>query len=293
MELNRLGLWTFQFDQQPVRACLAAAQEIEALGYPALWIPEVRGREAISLAALLLAATEHLVIATGIARASERQPRAMWAAQQTLAEAYPDRFLLGIGGQTNLPGADPVDALAAYVRAMEEATYSPPRPAVAPPRVLAAINGRMLDLAAEISWGAHTYLSPPEHIAWARERVGGDVLLACEQPVVLETEPATAREIARRHLRYYLRMGPYRKLLARMGTSEQEMEDGGSDRVVDTLVAWGDESSIGERARACIDAGADHVCLQVLPSQPDGMPMDQWRTLASVSDDLNRSPQSV
>lgn len=192
-----------------------------------LWIPEVRGREAISLAALLLPATERLVIATGIARASERQPRAMWAAQHTLTEAFPERFLLGVGGQTTLAGDDPVQALAEYVERMEAASYSPDRPAVRPPRVLAAVNGRMLDLAAQISWCAHTYLSPPAHIAWARQRVGRDVLLACEQPVVLETAPAIAREIARRHLRYYLRMSPYRKLLSRMGIPEDEMDGGG------------------------------------------------------------------
>lgn len=287
VELGRVGIWTFQFDRQPIATCLEAACEIERLGYPALWVPEQRGREAMSLAALLLSATEHLVIANGIARASVRDARSMVAAQRTLAEAFPGRYLLGIGGQTRLAGDDPIGSLRHYLDEMDAAEYRPPRSETQPRRVLAAINRRMLELAAGRSWGALTYLCPPEHVRWAREILGPAPLLAVEQPAVLDTEPARAREVARRHLSFYLALPAYQRMLARLGFERDELADGGSDQIIDTIVVWGNEDAIHRRIQQHLDAGATHVCLQVLPSDPNDMPVKEWRRLSEVARNLN------
>lgn len=287
LSLGRVGIWTFQFDRRPIRECLSAARELEALGYPALWVPEQRGREAMSLASLLLAATDRIVIANGIARASARNPRSMAAAQRTLTEAFPGRYLLGVGGQTRLPGADPVRALSRYLDEMDRAEYVAPAPPTPPPRVIAAINSRMLDLAARSSWGAHTYLCPPEHIAYARKIMGADPLLAAEQIVVRGTDRRSRLAIARRHLRFYLQLPAYRRMLTRLGFGEADLEGGGSDRLIDTLAVSSDGERVAARVRESLEAGADHVCLQVLTEERDALPLSEWRDLAAVAERFN------
>ncbi|MPZ53534.1 MAG: LLM class flavin-dependent oxidoreductase [Acidimicrobiia bacterium] len=234
MDLGRVGIWTFQFDYQPIDRCIAAAREIEELGFGTLWVPEQRGREAISLATLLLSSTERIVIANGIARASARDARSMAAAQLTLAEAFPDRYLLGVGGQTRLDG-DSVEALGTYLDAMDVAEYAPPVPSLRPPRVLAAINRRGLKLAAARSLGAHTYLCPPRHIRWARKVLGPTPLLAVEQPVVLESGSEIARTIARRHLSFYLALPAYRQMLIRSDFQSLSYKTGETMR---SLMKW-------------------------------------------------------
>lgn len=289
LDLGRVGIWTGQLDYQGAEQVRVAAAEVEALGYRTLWTGEAVGREVLSAAGLLLAATDRLVVATGIANIWARDALAMAAGQRTLAEAYPDRFVLGIGvshapllavrGQGyDKPWSFMRDYLAAMAQGRAANRAVPPRGAA--PTVLAALGPRMLDLAREAADGAHTYFVPPEHTATARERLGPGKLLAPEQVAVLETDPGTAREIARRHTTSYLRLANYTNNLRRLGFTDADFTDGGSDRLVDAIAVWGDEETIAARVRAHLDAGADHVAVQVLDPEPRGLPREGWRRLA-------------
>jgi probable F420-dependent oxidoreductase len=290
MDIGRVGIWTFYFERQPADRVRAAAAEIEALGYGALWIPEAMGREAFTHAGLLLAATQRLVVATGIANIWARDPMATAAAQKTLAEAYPDRFLLGLGvshaplveGVRGHRYERPLAAMRAYLDAMDGAPYLPPPPSPPPPRVLAALAPKMLALAAERAWGSHPYFVPVEHTRQAREILGTGPLLAPEQAVILERDAGRARAIARTHMATYLGLPNYANNLRRLGFGDTDLASGGSDRLVDAIVAWGDVDTIVARVRAHRAAGADHVCVQVLHEAEHELPLREWRELAPV-----------
>jgi probable F420-dependent oxidoreductase len=290
MELGPIGIWTAQLDYQPAAKAQEAATELEQLGFGAIWFPEAVGREALTSAGLLLGATRRIVIATGIANIYARDAVTMAAGQKTLAEAYPRRFLLGLG-VSHIPLVEqlrghkydkPVASMRAYLDGMDQAPYRAVPPSVNPIRVLAALGPQMLRLAAERAQGAHPYFVPPEHTARAREILGSDRLLAVEQAVVLEADPAKAREIARTHTSRYLALPNYVNNLRRLGFSEEDLAGSGSDRLVDTIVVWGDMNAITDRIRAHQSAGANHVCLQVLPPDPQALPTPQWRELASA-----------
>jgi probable F420-dependent oxidoreductase len=295
VDLGRVGIWTGQLDYVPASGVREAAAEVQSLGYGALWTGEAVGREVLSVAGLLLAATETLVVGTGIANIWARDALAMAAGQRTLAEAYPDRFVLGIG-VSHAPllavrgqGYDkPWSFMRDYLAAMEQgraANRSVP-PSGAAPTVLAALGPRMLELARDAADGAHTYFVPPEHTAAARLLLGPDKLLAPEQVAVVETDPSTAREIARRHTGSYLRLANYTANLRRLGYTDEDFTGGGSDRLVDAIAVWGDEAAIADRVRAHLDAGADHVAVQVLDPDPRGLPRWAWRRLAPALLDL-------
>ena len=285
--LGRVGLWTRQLDIQPAERVRTTIAELEELGWGSLWSWEVFGREALTNAALLLAATRRMVIGTGIANIWARDPVAMAAAQRTLAEAYPGRFVLGIG-VSHAPIVDarghryqrPLDKLRGYLDAMNAAPWQGPPLVEEPARVLAALGPRMLELAAERAAGALLYNTPPEVTASARSVVGSGPLLAVEQAVLVEDDPAQARRIGREFIAFYLTLPNYVRAWERAGFGPQERADGGSDRLVDAVVAWGRPEAIAERVRAHLDAGADHVCLQVLESDPNGLPVASWRALA-------------
>jgi probable F420-dependent oxidoreductase len=288
MDIGRVGIWTFQFELQPAARVRAAAAEIDALGYGALWIPEAMGREAFSHAGLLLASTRRIPVATGIANIWARDAMTMASGQRVLAEAYPGRFLLGIG-VSHAPLVDgvrghryerPLSTMRAYLDAMDAAPYLAPQPEPAPQRVIGALAPKMLALAAERAAGAHPYFVPPEHTRAARAILGTGPLLAPEQAVVLETDAATARQIARGHMATYLPLPNYANNLRRLGFDDADLANGGSDRLVDAIVAWGDIDAIAARVSAHLDAGADHVCLQVLDADPRALPLAQWRALA-------------
>jgi probable F420-dependent oxidoreductase len=287
MELGRIGIWAF-LDMLPAREAQAAAKEIEDLGFGALWIPEALGREAFASSAILLAGTTRLVVATGIANVWARDAMAMAAAQRTLCEAYPDRFLLGmgvshqplVGGVRGHDYRNPLSYMRAYLDAMDRAPFMAAQPPAPPPRVLAALHPRMLELARERSWGSHPYFVTPEHTARARKALGPDRLLAPEQAVLLETNAASARTIARQYMAIYLGLPNYRRNLLTLGFTESDFEQGGSNRLVDAIVAWGDVETIRARVRAHHDAGADHVCLQALTADMRDVPREQWRALA-------------
>jgi len=289
VNLGRVGIWHF-LDLLPAAKASEAAAEVERLGYGALWIPEALGREAFTHAGILLAATKRLVVATGIANVWARDPMAMAAAQHTLAEAYPDRFLLGLGvshrplveGMRGHRYEKPLSYLRAYLDAMDRAVMMAAAPPAPPPRVLAALHPRSLALARERAWGSHPYFVPPEHTARARAVLGPGKLLAPEQAVVLETDATAARMMARTHMATYLGLPNYVRNLRALGFGDTELADGGSNRLVDAIVVWGTLDAIAGRVRAHHDAGADHVCLQVLTATPAEAPLREWRALAAA-----------
>jgi probable F420-dependent oxidoreductase len=287
--LGPVGLWTSLLDMQPTERLRVAVAELEELGWRSLWCWEVLGREALTNAGLLLAISRRMVIGTGIASIWSRDPAAMANAQRTLAEAYPDRFVLGVG-VSHGPLVDgrghryqrPLATMRAYLDAMDAASWQGPPLQEQPPRVLAALGPRMLALAAERSAGALTYNATPEATAWARSILGAGPLLAVEQAVVVEDDPAEARRIARGLLAFYMTLPNYLRAWERLGFGPEDLAGGGSDRMVDAVVAWGGPQAIAERVRAHLDAGADHVCLQVLGPDPDGVPVAGWRALAAA-----------
>jgi probable F420-dependent oxidoreductase len=287
--LGRVGVWTGQLDFSPADVVREAAQEVEALGYRALWTGEAIGREVLTAAQLLLAATHSLVVATGIANIWARDSLATAAGQLALGEAYPDRFVLGIGAShkrlMDVRGGDyekPLAFMASYLDGMDSGydLYRAVAPTSRPPRLLAALGPKMLELSRDRADGAHTYFVPPEHTAKAREILGSDRLLVPEQVCVLSEDPITAREIARRHTSSYLRLSNYTANLARFGFEPAEFIDGGSDRLVDTICAWGSLDAVAARVQAHLDAGADHVAVQVLVDDRRGLPRAEWAALA-------------
>ncbi len=287
MPLGRVGLWTFQLDLQPAEVARETAAELEALGYPMVWVPEAVGREPFVNCGLLLGATTTMAVGTGIASIWGRDAMSMATAQLSLSEANPDRFVLGIG-VSHQPMVDmirghaydkPLATMSTYLDAMDKAIYVAPRPG-STTRVLAALGPKMLALSAEKGQGAHPYFVPVEHTAFARGVLGEGPLLCPEQAVVLATDPEEARACARAHMATYLGLPNYTNNLRRLGWTDADLGDGGSDKLVDAIVAWGDEDAIVSRVRAHLDAGADHVAVQVLDTNAAALPLPQWRTLA-------------
>jgi probable F420-dependent oxidoreductase len=290
LKLGSVGIWTTQFQDHPAVKVQEAARELEALGYGAIWFGEAFGREALTQAGLLLAATRQIVVATGIANIYARDAVAMASGQKTLAEAYPDRFVLGLG-VSHVPLVEqlrghqyekPVPRMQAYLDAMDQAPYRSVAPASKPIRVLAALRPKMLELAAERADGAHPYNVNPEHTARARKILGAGRYLCPEQAIVLETDPVKARKIGREFLELYLQLPNYTNNFLWLGFDENDFRNGGSDRLIDTIIAWGDVNAIRNRIREHHSAGADHVCIQVLTADRHTLPLREWRDLASA-----------
>ncbi len=290
-DIGRVGLWTFHLDLQPADRVRDLVPEIEAMGWGALWIPEAVNRDAMVNSALLLGASSRIKVATGIASIWARDAMTTAASLHTLSEAWPDRFVLGLGVShapmvDGLRGQDyskPFSKMRDYLAAMEGALYMSPR-AETEHVVLAALGPKMLELAASAASGAHPYFVPVEHTAFAREHLGPDALLAPEQAVVLSTDPEEARGVARGHMATYLGLPNYTNNLRRFGWGDEDLEPPGSDRLVDAIVAWGDEQAVLDRVAAHHDGGADHVALQVLPLDGASVPMDDWRRLSEAFD---------
>ena len=285
---GRVGIWTHTFDLTPASVAKGHVAELAELGYGAVWIPEAVGREALTASAVLLSAEADIVVATGIASIWARDPVAMAGGLKTLTEAYPGRFLLGMG-VSHQPAVDflrghhydrPLARMREYLDAMDSALFMALEPTQPPQRLLAALGPRMLELAATRAAGAHPYFVPVEHTVLAREALGPDPLLCVEQAVVVGTDPTRARALGRRHMSIYLTLPNYTNNLKRLGWTDDDLADGGSDALVDALVAWGDLDAVAARVRAQHDAGADHVCLQVLNDDENAVPIDVWRELA-------------
>jgi len=283
-DMGRVGLWYGGIDALASPQAREAAQEAEELGYGALWLAEAVGRDPFAHAGILLSATERIVLATGIANIYARDPMTMVAGQRTLAEAFPGRFMLGLGvshahlvaGVRKHDYSKPYSYMVEYLEKMAMAA----QPSVEPGVLLAALGPKMLELSANVANGAHPYFTTPEHTAIARETMGPDALLAPEQMVVLTTNADEARAIGRAGMAIYLGLPNYYNNLARLGFDETDWTDGGSDRLVDAIVAWGTEEQIAARVAEHHAAGADHVCVQVFTADPTTAPIEQWRRLA-------------
>jgi probable F420-dependent oxidoreductase len=269
--IGKLGIWSW-LDSYSFEECSEFAQQVESLGYGALWIPEAVGRDPFVTLSVLAQATATLHIATGIANLYARDAMAMKAARNSLDELSGGRLILGIGvshaemvsGLRQQDYGKPLTTMRNYLERMGQSAYMGPQPEKQGLLLLAALREKMMALAGTQADGAHPYFVTPEHTARARSILGPDKFLAPEQKVLLETDAAKAREIARKAMAVYLGLPNYRNNLLTLDFTESDFDDGGSDRLVDAIVAWGDESTIMKRIEAHWDNGADHVCIQAL-----------------------------
>jgi probable F420-dependent oxidoreductase len=292
MDIGRVGIWTFLLDDHSTSRVREVVQEIEDMGWPTLWRPESTGRDALVSSSVMLDATSRLNVASGIAQIYARHPVTTAAAQKTLFEAHEGRFLLGLGvahapsveGIRKLEYRTPYSDMVAYLKAMVEAPYTSVEPATKPPTVLAALGPRMLKLSAEAADGAHPYFTPPDHTEMAREILGTGPLLAPEQMVVIDSDLDRARTVARENMARYLRLPNYTNNLLRCGFTQTDIDDM-TDRLVDGIVACGDIDVTVDRVQQHLDAGADHVCIQVLTAGNDlDLTIDHWHRLAEAFD---------
>jgi probable F420-dependent oxidoreductase len=265
------------------------AVELESLGYAALWLPEAWGREAFTNAGLMLRDTSTMVVATGIANIWARDAVAAHNAARTLNAAYGDRFVLGLGVShrplvERLRGHDyasPVEAMRAYLEAMDEAPMRAPEGDRRCARVIAALGPKMLEVGATLADGVHPYLVTPEHTARARAALA-DKFVGVEQAVVLGQSREEFLNRAHLHLGFYTGLENYKNSWRRLGFTDEDFVRGGSERLCDALVVHGDEDAVLERVNEHREAGADHVCLQVLSDETNAAPYDEWRRLSSI-----------
>ena len=280
MELGRLGVWSIGIRQVADPAVPAAAAELERLGYGTIWYSGGSGTRGFDIGRGLLQATGHITVATGITSIWATTPAQSAAGFGQMEHAGPGRFLLGLG-VSHAPMVNHSDPgryrrpLQNMARYLDELTAVP-----RDRRILAALGPKMLDLAQRESAGTHPYLVTPQITARIRQMLEPGYLVAVEQGVVLETDPARARAVAREHLSGYLGLPNYVNNWLRSGYEPADVSDGGSDRLVDDLVAWGDAAAVADRIQAHYAAGADHVCVQVLGGA-DPVPLPQWRAIAS------------
>jgi probable F420-dependent oxidoreductase len=266
------------------------AAEIEALGYRALWFPEAWGREAFTSASLLLSQTTSLVLATGIANIWGRDAVTAANGAKTLTAAYDERFVLGLGVSheplvQRLRGheyAAPLTAMKEFLLAMDKAPMFADEGSTRVARVLAALGPKMLEVAGAMSDGAHTYLVTPEHTAGARA-ILADKFLGVEQAVVLGQDRDEYLRRAHAHLEIYTGLENYCNSWRRLGFGDEDFVRGGSERLCEAMVVHGDEAAVLKAINAHREAGADHVCLQVLSAEPLTPPLEEWRRLAPLT----------
>jgi probable F420-dependent oxidoreductase len=288
MKLEKLGVWA-SVDNMTAADGASFAKRVETWGYAALWTNEALGRDVLVHSAWLLGNTERLVLASGIANIYARDATAMVWARDGLAEQSDGRFLLGIGLShavfvEKIRGHNygrPVTTMRDYLIAMSRVTYRSPPPSEKPLTIIAALGPKMLELAAEHADGAHPYNVTPEHTATARSILGPGKLLCVEQKVLLESSPDKARAVGRQALAPYLSMPNYLNSWRHMGFGEIDFAGEGSDRLIDAIIAWGDEAAIRRRIQAHWDAGADHVCIQAI--DPTGVSAVEERVLALLA----------
>ncbi|HEY2107842.1 MAG TPA: TIGR03620 family F420-dependent LLM class oxidoreductase [Candidatus Binataceae bacterium] len=287
MEIGKLGVWSI-LDAMKAPDSAAFARKVEQLGYSAMWIPEAVGREPFAHAGFLAGHTERVIIATGIANIWARDPMTMMAGARSVAEISGGRFVLGIGVSheplVRVRGRDfvkPYSYMREYLPKMKSALYMAVKPKEEPPIVIGALHPKMLALAAEQTHGTHTYFVPPEHTAKARAMVGPKAWICTAQAVVLEADPAIARDVARDYMKTYTRLPNYANMLKALGFTDADFADGGSDRLVDAVVAWGNEDKLRERIAAHHRAGATHVC--ILPLRTDKRPLPDERTIEALA----------
>jgi probable F420-dependent oxidoreductase len=283
LTLTGTGVWSGELRRHSDRAEVAdAAAELEQLGYSALWFPAGDARGGFDAAGELLRATRSITVATGILSVWVVDPEVCAAERAQLHDAYDGRFLLGLGvSHERAVGSDRYKRPLAKMRSFLDSLDVAAPPVLPEERALAALGPKMLELARERGLGAHPYLVTQEHTRAAREALGPEKLLAVEQAVVLETDAERARALAREHLEIYLQLPNYANNWRRLGFSDEDIDGGGSDRLVDGLVAWGDLDAIRSRVDAHREAGADQVLVQAVAGG-DSLPRHEWRELASA-----------
>jgi probable F420-dependent oxidoreductase len=291
--LGRVGIWSFGLQVHRAADAQAGVAAYEALGARATWIPEsVGSKEVFAHSAILLAGSSRMVIATGIANIYARDPMAMANGARALADAYPGRFVLGIG-VSHAPSVaarggsygKPIETMRAYLDAMEAAAYVGPAPERPAPIVLAALGPRMLELSAERTAGAHSYFVPVSHTAMARRHLG-DAFLAVEQAAVIDPDPTRARQTARAFCQRYLLLPNYANALLREGFTADDVANGGSDRLIEAVVVQGSVEAAVARVREHLDAGADHVCVQIRTPNPTDLAVEAYRELFTALEGL-------
>jgi len=286
---GRIGIFAGALSAQPAAVQRQVAVEMEKLAYGTLWYGESVAREAFAQAAIFLGGTSRLVVASGIANIWARDPMAMAAGGRAIAEAWPDRFILGVGvshaPMVTARGHDyarPVSAMREYLDQMGQAPWRGPE-APLPPVVLAALGPRMVALAAERTAGAYPYFTTAKHISMVREQMGPEPFLAADLPVVLAAERAEARSIGDAHTNVYLRIDNYRNNLLRLGWDPEDLEPPGSDELFDAVVAWGAIARIHERVDSLLSAGADQVVLNLVTKDRSVPYLAELRALAVLN----------
>jgi probable F420-dependent oxidoreductase len=281
--LGRVGVWSGELRYGEPGARAEAAAELDAMGYGAIWIPGGVGGPLLADIRALLDAAPRAAAATGIINIWKHTPAEIGAWWRELPAPLQARTLLGLGvSHGPLIGAEygkPLATMTAFLDGLD--AEGVPRTA----HCIAALAPKMLDLSRDRSAGTHPYLVPPEHTAIARKQLGPDALVAPEQGVILETDPGKAREIGRQAIKVYLGLPNYLNNWRRLGYSEEDVTTF-SDRLHDAIFAWGAPQKIAERVKAHFDAGADHVCLQVLRGATGGdnsLPMREWKALAEAT----------
>lgn len=281
---GRIGVWSGAWNEVLQSGAEAltgeyadAAAELDDLGYGTLWLG---GSPPVAYARPLLGTTSRMTVATGILSIWQHGAAEVAAQRADLERDFPGRFVLGLGvshRRLTEGYAHPYTAMTEYLTALDSAA----EPVPVRDRVLAALGPRMLALARDRSAGAHPYLVTPEHTALARQILGADAVLAPEFKVVVDPDPDRARATARDHLDFYLQLPNYTSNLLRLGFTEEDFREGGSDRLLDAVFAMGDVTAVARRAAAYLDAGADHLAVQVVTAAP-GLPREQWRQLAAA-----------
>lgn len=286
IDIGRVGVWCRELRFHEDRAAAAdAAAELEELGFGALWIPDVGG-DVLGAVEEMLAATRRVPIATGILNIWMHEADAVAAGVAALEQRYPGRFLVGLGAShapiVNADGADrygrPLSVMRDYLDELDAASVPLPEDR----RVLAALGPKMLELSRDRSIGAHPYNVPPKHSEIAREALGPGKLLAPEVSVALAPDAAAAREKARRFETDYLGLPNYVNNFLRLGYDESDVTGTPSDRLLDDVIAMGDEAAAAAMVTAHHEAGADHVCVQLVPSDDARLPREEWRRLAAA-----------
>lgn len=286
---GRIGLFLGSLAGQPAEVERQVLAEMEQLGYGTAWYGESVGREAFAHGAVLLSATSRLVAASGIANIWGRDPQAMATGARTLAEAWPGRFVLGLG-VSHAPLVErrghryerPVTNMRDYLDRMAQSSWRGPE-APMPPIVLAALGPRMVALAAERTAGAYPYFTTLDHVTAIRRQMGSEPFLAADLPVVLAANRPAARAIGDRHMSLYLATANYRNNLLRLGWPEHELEPPGSDRLFDAIVAWGDVEEVRRRVEEMLTGGADQVVLNLITADPSIPYLGELRQLSALT----------
>jgi probable F420-dependent oxidoreductase len=288
MDISKTGLWFF-LDSMPASETAEFARTGEKLGYSMLWIPEAVGRDPFAHAAYMLTKTERLVVSTGIANIYARDPLTMLAGANTVAELSGGRFILAVGVShqhlvAGLRGHDyskPYSYMKEYLTKMKASMYRAVPPKEPVPIMIAALHPKMLELAATETQGTHTYFTTPEHTAKFRAAIGPKPWICAAQAVILETDADKARTAARNYMAIYLRAPNYVRSVKNIGFTDEDVANGGSDRLVDSIVAWGTAEKIQERIDAHRKAGATHVC--ILPIRADGKPLPDMKAVEALA----------